>query len=421
MIKEKYMKQLSPLVQTTLFSCALIMAVLLAGCRAYGDGSSSVKEEPLVTSNGVPFVAPKHYPAFSWDKVPVYMMFADGQRLLKDSEVHKIASETDFICIEKNHGLQSLGDAVLGLEHENQAFKQVKPGIKVLGYLNGALTYPFTRYTKMLTEEKIEAHPEIKAYLMTDSKTGELAITRGLYGYNVLNPDMRAWWSDAAADMVRVGNADGIFIDQMHGFAWLHPVEQNQAVIDGVGDMMAQLKAKIGPDKILLANNGAHIEPVFAVSDAFMFEHYKRSSTHTKEKLLNDWKLMEKIADAGKICVYRFGAKPEGSLPLEAIDEGQKRPRLTHDEYADLSKKQLELYLALYLIGAQPYSYFQWNWNWTLKGGPLEHYPEFHQPLGQPLAKYTRVHPQGWEFTREFEHASVWVDTDKWVANIEWK
>ena len=415
------MKQLTPIIQNSLFNCALIMAVLLAGCRDDGDDPSSTKEEPLTTSNGVPFTAPEHFPAFSWDKVPLYMMFADGQRLLQDSEVQKIAAESDFVCIEKNHGLKTLGDAVLGLEHENQAFKQVKPSIKVLGYLNGALTYPFTRYTQMLTEEKIDQHPEIMAYLVTDPKTGELAKLRGLYGYNVLNPDMRAWWSDAAADMVRVTNADGIFIDQMHGFAWLHPKEKKQAVIDAVGDMMEQLKAKIGPDKILLANNGAHIEPVFAVSDAFMFEHYKRSVTHTKEKLLKDWQLMEKIADAGKICIYRFGAKPEGSLPLEGVEIGQKRRDLSHDEYAELSMAQLELYLALYLIGAQPYSYFQWNWNWKLMGGPLEHYPEFHKPLGQPLDKYIRVHPDGWEFTREFEHASVWVDTDNWLAEIKWK
>jgi hypothetical protein len=399
----------------------ILLQLTVLACAACQANQIDAAEEPLVTSNGVLFSAPAHYPAFSWDKVPVYMMFADGSRLLQDSEVRKIAAEADFICIEKNHGLKPLGDAVLGLEHENQAFKQVQPGIKVLGYLNGALTYPFTRYTQMLTKEKIDQHPEIKAYLMTDPKTGELAKLRGLYGYNVLNPDMRAWWSDAAADMVRVANADGIFIDQMHGFGWLHPADKNQAVIDGVGDMMAQLKAKIGPDKILLANNGAHIEPVFAVSDAFMFEHYKRSSTHTKEKLLQDWQLMEKIADAGKLCIYRFGASADGSLPLEAIEEGQERPRLTHEEYVELSKKQLELYLALYLIGAQPYSYFQWNWTWTLMGGPLEHYPEFHKPLGQPLGKYTRVHLQGWEFTREFEHASVWVDTDKWVAKIEWK
>ena len=397
----------------------MILSLLaLASCQSVAQNSNS---EQLTTSNGVPFVPKAFYPEFSWDRVPTYMMFAHGERLLEDAERRKIAGETDFICIEKNHGLRPLGDAVLGLTHENAAFKKLNPDLKVLGHLSGTLTYPFARYTEMLTAGKIDQHPEMKAFLVTDPNTGGVAKLCGLYGYNVLNPDMRAWWSDAAADMVLVSNADGIFIDQMHGFAWLHPKEKNQAVIDGVGDMMAQLKAKIGPDKILLANNGAHIEKVFAVSDAFMFEHYKRSATHTKEKLLQDWQLMEKIADAGKICIYRFGAKPEGSLPLEAIDEGQKRPRLTHDEYADLSKQQLELYLALYLIGAQPYSYFQWNWTWTLMGGPLEHYPEFHKPLGQPLGKYTRVHPEGWEFTREFEHASVRVDTDRWVAKIEWK
>ena len=45
------------------------------------------------------------------------------------------------------------------------------------------------------------------------------------------------------------------------------------------------------------------------------------------------------------------------------------------------------------------------------------HYPEFHQPLG----KYTRVSPGQWQFTREFEHASVWVDTEKREAKIDWK
>ena len=49
--------------------------------------------------------------------------------------------------------------------------------------------------------------------------------------------------------------------------------------------------------------------------------------------------------------------------------------------------------------------------------GPLEHYPEFQRPLG----KYRRVHPDRWEFTRDFEHVSVSVDTEKWPANLDWK
>jgi hypothetical protein len=393
------------------------LAGILAGPCALGEKN---KTEPLVTSNGVAFEAPEYYPDFSWETVPVYMMFAHGERLLEDSEVRKIAGETDFICIEKDHGLRPLGDAVLGLAHENKAFKKRKPGIKVLGYLNGALAYPFTRYTKGLTEGRIGQHPEMMAYLVKDPKTGELAKLRGLYGYNVLNPEMRAWWSDAAADMVRVSGADGIFIDQMHGFAWLHPAEKRPEVVAGVVDMLAQLKQKIGPEKILLANNGAHIPGVFDVADAFMFEHYKREATHTKEKLLEDWQLMEKIADAGKICVYRFGAEAEpGSSLAEAGGHGRKKTRIS--EWAELSKEQLEFYLALYLIGAQPYSYFQWGWGWSLETGPLEHYPEFHRPLGKPLGTYTRVHPDQWAFTREFEHVSVWVDTEKWEARIEWK
>jgi hypothetical protein len=398
----------------------IILFVLLtvcAGCHAFDRNKQT---GPFVTTSGVVFESKDFYPVFSWEKVPVYMMFAHGERLLYDYEVRKIAGETDFICIEKNHGHKPFGDAVLGLEHENKAFKKVKPGTVVLGYLNGALTYSFTRYTKMLTADQIDQYPEMKAFLVTDPKTGELAKTRGLYGYNVLNPDMRAWWSDAAADMVREGGADGIFIDQMHGFVWLHPKEQRQAVTDGVADMLQQLKTKIGPNKILLANNGAHIDKIFDIADAFMFEHYKQEATHTKEKILQDWQLMEKIADAGKICIYRFGVEPEtGSLLLEAGRPG----KLNHkkEEWAELSKEQLEFYLSLYLIGAQPYSYFQWNWGWKLMTGPLEHYPEFHKPLGKPLGKYTRVHPDQWEFTREFEHASVWVDTDQWEAEIEWK
>lgn len=375
-----------------------------------------VKDEPLVTSNGIPFMPKAFYPRFSWDQVPVYMMFGDGHRLLNDSEVEKIASESDFICIEKDHGRKTLGDAVLGLNHENAAFKQVKPEMKVLGYLNGALTYPFTRYTEMLTSAKLDEHPEMKAYLVSDPETGEPIKTRGLFGYEVLNPDMRAWWSDAAADMVKVTGADGIFIDQMHGFSWLHKKEERAAVAAGVADMMAQLKEKIGPNKMLLANNAARIDAIFSSADAFMFEHYRREATHTKEKLLEDWGLMKKIADAGKICVYRFGAEAPADSSLT-----KKNKRAQAEEWAALSKKQLPYYLSLYLIGAQPYSYFQWGWGWELTTGPLEHYPEFHKPLGPPLGDYARQAEDQWVFTREFEHASVWVDLESREGRITWK
>lgn len=413
MIKQNTFKKIVTLLLTGGF--------LITATSCSGREEAEPEVEPYVTSNGVPFEPKSYYPDFNWDQVPVYKMFAYGDRMLNDAEVRTVAAETGFICIEKNHGLKDFGDAVLGLKHEQAAFTAVNPDVKVLAYLNSALAYPFTRYTKGMTPDQIDQHPEMKEFMLTNSKTGELEVFIGQLCLNVLNPDMRAWWSDAGADMVREGNADGIFIDQMHGFAWLHPPERYPEVLAGVADMMQQLKDKIGQDKMFLANNAAHLDSIFPIADAFMFEHYDRKATHTKEQLLEDWRLMAKIADAGKITIYRFGATPDPGTPLADHTDWADKNIHKLDEYAELSQEQIEFYLALYLIGAQPYSYFQWNWEWDLRSGPIEHYADLHKPLGQPKGAYTRVHPDQWEFTREFEHASVWVDTEKWEAKIDWK
>ena len=48
-------------------------------------------------------------------------------------------------------------------------------------------------------------------------------------------------------------------------------------------------------------------------------------------------------------------------------------------------------------------------------------YPSLKNPLGPPKGAYKRVKPNGWEFTREFQHASVWVNTESREAKITWK
>jgi hypothetical protein len=88
---------------------------------------------------------------------------------------------------------------------------------------------------------------------------------------------------------------------------------------------------------------------------------------------------------------------------------------------AALAKERVEYYLACYLIGAQPYSYFQYGWGWTLSCGSLQEYPVLHKPLGAPKGACQRTTPEGWEFTREFEHASVWLNTESQEATITWR
>ncbi len=401
----------------------LSLSVSLPG---HGQASTSASGQNLKNSDGSVFTAPASYPKFSWDVTPQYFMFGDMQRVLKPEEVKFIAKQSDFICIEKSHGLKELGAAELGAKHEAAEFRKIKPGIKVLFYFNSAYAYSFTSYTKGLNRFQIDKNPELKSFLLTDPETGELANRENVYYFDVLNPKFRDWWVSTVAKGVEDSDCDGAFIDQMHGFSWMR-AEKTKEVRMAMGEMMGSLKKKLGPDKILLGNNTHQRagQYVFPVVDAMMFEHYQ-SKLLTKENLLSDWDDMLKISKAGKMSVFRIGVEAEFDHDKE---KSKKMKRAARDAmkaerdamYAELAKEKLEYYHAVYLIGAQPYSYFQYGWGWTLSSGSLADYPEFSKPLGAPKGAYTRVKRDGWEFTREFEYASVWVDTEKRKAKITWK
>jgi hypothetical protein len=371
-----------------------------------------------VLSDGSTFVAKACYPEFSWETTPMYYHFGDINRVLKPDEVNFIADRTDFIAIEKSHAYHQLGDAVLGTKHEVEAFHKVKPESKVLFYYNSYVAWPFPRFNKDLTPEGIAKNKELAKFLAINPKTGKLKEkTRGpafSYYFDALNPDFRKWWVASAAEGVKISGADGIFIDRMNvGKNADYPEDQLAEIAIAKGEMMANLKKEIGPDKILIGNNGANTKEVFPSCDGFMFEHYN-ASVLTKECLLKDWEDMLRIAKAGKMSIYRFGAKGKGKSDITIGATGT-------DGMEKRSKDQLEFYHACYLIGAQPYSYFQWNWGWNLEDGNLVNYTELLKPLGAPIEAYKRVKPEGWEFTREYEHASVWVDTEKREAKITWR
>ncbi len=375
---------------------------------------ATVKSLPI--SDGSLFTVNASLPKFSWDVTPQYFMFGDTKRLLTPEEVKSIAARTDFICIEKSHGFKEVGAAELGAKHEAAAFKKANPDMKVLFYFNSAYAYPHTSYTKNMAKGVIDKHPELKKFILTDPKTGEMTHRSNIYQFDVLNPEFRDWWSDTVAKGVVDSGCDGAFIDQMHGFTWLR-ADDTVKVRKAMGDMMADLKKKIGPDKILLGNN-AHqkiAEKIFPVVDATMFEHYS-AKLISKEALLKNWEDMLNIAKAGKMSIFRIGLEYDTVLNMKQLKKSEQKAKA-----AEFAKENVEYYLSVYLIGAQPYSYFQYGWGWTLSSGSLQDYPILHKRLGAPKAAYTRVHKDGWEFTREFEHASVWVDTEKKKAKITWK
>jgi hypothetical protein len=400
----------------------VLLTILFLSC---GVSKNIIKETPVLVnekksffiSDGTEFNPQSYYPTFNWNTTPMYYMFGDPIRVLTPQELEFIAKKTDFICIEKSHAFGQLGAAELGAKHDVAAFKKVKPDMKVLFYFNAAYAWPFTSYNKNFTREHIEQHPELKKFLIIDPKTKELAHRRNTFFFDVLNPEFRDWWVNTVIKGVEFSGADGAFIDQMHGFSWLRK-ERSKDVQRAMGDMMAALKTKLGSNKILLGNN-AHdkiAQYVFPVIDANMFEHYGNDLL-SKERLLKDWEKMLRIAKAGKISIFRIGVEYDSEAQEK---EDYYKGRMRNERLEELSKEKLEYYHACYLIGAQPYSYFQYGWGWQLDHGSLLDYPELQEPLGTPKGPYSRTSPDDWEFTREFEHASVWVNTETKEAKITW-
>lgn len=62
--------------------------------------------------------------------------------------------------------------------------------------------------------------------------------------------------------------------------------------------------------------------------------------------------------------------------------------------------------------------YFQHTWGWNSDCGTFDWHPEFDKPLGAPKGDTKR---DCFKYTREFEHASVFVDLEKKTAKIDWK
>jgi len=397
-------------IKNVVLACIFASSVLVSEGKVQGrSGRSQLDQRSLRISDGSRFAAKDFYPEFSWETTPRYFMFGDKNRVLRPEQVRFIAEQTGFICIEKSHGMKPLGTAELGAKHEAAAFKKINPDVKVLFYFNAAYAWPYTTYNKDFTKERIDKNPKLKKFLITNPKTGALVKRFNVaYCYDILNPDFRDWWVKTVAKGVKESGCDGVFIDQMHGNVNLR--KNKQAEIEkAMGKMMGALKKRMAPDKILLANNAYsdNAKYVYPVSDAIMFENYATVKS-SKESLLAEWGQMLRNAKEGKISVFRLGVEGTGRRNL--------KPNMPK-----LSQKKLEFSLACYLIGAQPYSYFMYSWGWKLSSGALVDYSEFKKPLGPPKGVYLRTTPDGWDFTREFEHVSVWVNTETRQAKITWR
>ena len=146
-----------------IFAVLIFLSYMVSSC---GNSKGSQKEQTTYAiSDGSPYVSKSYFPKFSWDTTPMYYHFGDIDRVLKTEEVEFISERTDFICIEKSHAFNQLGDQVLGTKHEVEAFHKIKPEAKVLFYYNSYLAWPYPKLNQDFTPEGIAKNPELEKFL----------------------------------------------------------------------------------------------------------------------------------------------------------------------------------------------------------------------------------------------------------------
>lgn len=350
-------------------------------------------------------------PPFSWDHVPVYAHVGKASGDFTPKELDFLAEHFDFITIEKGQAARKYGNTEDGFAAAAREIKKRNPDAKVLFYWNASLNSSTVRWG-------YKAAKTLPADAHLKDKAGKPVLRRKTVpNYDLRRPDVRAWWSDAAAKAVREYKADGIFADAMGDppKANLKTLEQ-QTVTDLRAArlaMMEETRRKIGPRKLIVYNGlmRENREKLLRVTDGAMderFGHFANGSS--KEQIAEAIEVIQAAGRGGKIVLVK--AWPGFSY---REPEMMKKP---HDELSRVAKERITFPLACFLVAAQRNCFFCYTWGYREKLGTFEWYPEFDKPLGAPRRETRR---SGWTYQRTFEHADVFVDLETRTARIQWR
>jgi hypothetical protein len=355
---------------------------------------------------------------FSWDTIPIYIHFGKSRGPLSDDELRFVAQSSDFVCLEKGHGLGSTGSTEKGIAYDAKRLKALNPRIKVLFYWNTFINYPL--YDAC---QEVAKHPE---WIFRDKKNQPIYKTGRLEQYNLLNPEFREWWASIAEKAVTEYGCDGIFMDAVNQAKrpiWMKRGwgEGNEAILtQAVVDMMRLVRKGMGKDALLLYNGIRSMDPAGTTSGAeylphssgVMVEHFTAFHSQSKESIAADIKAIISASNMGRIVVVK-------GWPDRTFNWTNKETmRIPSDVLADKARKKIIFSLACFLIAAQEKCYFSYSWGWREQHGSLVDYPEFHKPLGRPNGPAKK---EGWVYTRVYEHASVRIDLAARRAEIDWK
>ncbi len=368
----------------------------------------------------VPVKQHANYPEFSWDHVPLYQHMRKSKAFTQ-KELEYLA-QFPIITLEKTTGSESYGSTEKGSIEAATAIKKLNPKAKVLYYRNAMINYGSYDVNKSLED--------IPEPFLKDSKGNT-----GLHGrngnnqvYDLSNEKLRTWWLKHCVEMAENEAIDGIFIDG--NIKALEPIylkdiigtEKKEQVKTGYDKMMADLRESV-PNKLLLANI---IRARLANSGLDYMQYFDGSYLEGFEGAANGYTKVEYVERAiaatqtaarnGKIICMSMGLGKAQNIN-SGIDDARKKMDGLSGYQETLTYK-----LAIFLICAEKYSYFLAHDGYSVNGDDsavwLKLFPEYKKPLGPPKGPAQK---EGLVYTREFEHASVWLDIENEKAEIKWK
>ncbi|MDQ8196269.1 putative glycoside hydrolase [Coraliomargarita sp. SDUM461004] len=355
-------------------------------------------------------VSAAHNVPFDWDTVPVYAHLANMSDDFTPEQLDFLAENFDLITIEKGHAKRKHGSTEKGFALAVDEIKKRNPDAKVLFYWNSSI--------KIGGYDAIDDFPQDGELL---SKDGELLRIFSSTFSDLSQPEVQRWWSDTASRAVHELGADGVFIDAIGKFSnhrrrkVLTP-EKVEALNNGLCAMVEETRRQVGSSSILI-QNGVSMDPenvgarLLQVTDGAMKEHFVSAKPGKKEALAEDIEVLQTLAKSGKLLVIK--AWPGFDWRDKEIMQKSREERI------QMAREAITFPLACYLLVAQPYSYFCYTWSYQGNDtGTFVTYPEFDKPLGPPQGDAQR---DGWKYTRDFAHASVFVDLETWSASIDWK
>jgi hypothetical protein len=252
--------------------------------------------------------------------------------------------------------------------------------------------------------------------------------------YNLRKPEVREYWVKDVERILNIPELDGIFFDALAKVMNYEPVKratgQDPPVefIAAYHQMMDEHLRRSGSStKIRIGNylradreNYAIPEVMKYLDGSYLewFDHYMQPppGQHPYEDYLAAGiGAVQKVAQTGRVITLHLS--PQDDHDIKATIDG------ADPQFAASSQnmyKNFEYKLAIFLNGAERYSYFQYQASPKVIDDMqawAPDFPEFHKPLGAPKGPATR---KGYTYTREFQHAKVWLDLSKRQGRITW-